>query len=199
MRISSWGVIIALLFSKTVSAQTDSTGQAFALQYFNQLTSSGLFHKNGSSFSASTLHGVQYRNLGLGLGFGYDVYADWRGLGNSIHADWRAVPLFGSIVYHFAKIPRNSLFFQFNCGYSKVWMPAGNEWWNIRNERGRFINPMIGYKIRTNPWSIFLAAGYKFHRMKYDYTYRWSGPDANPFYVRQDIERVVLQLGIGLH
>jgi hypothetical protein len=183
---------IALFFSATIYAQPDTLKAEHYVSYYNQFVAGGLFGKKGtgSTLTISTTHGVRYKRASVGLGLGYDSYLDWRTL-----------PVFTGISYDLATTrSHNALFIQLNAGYNRIWNPSVNDnSVTIRKERGRFISPAIGYRIHAAVWSLYIMAGYKFQRIKNEVTYPWWGNQSPVYYIRQDMERITVQIGFGLH
>ncbi len=180
---------IIIFSSFSISAQPDSSFSKTS--YFNSFHSGSLFGKkgNGSSLSISTIHGICNRKVAFGIGIGYDAYLEWR-----------TVPLFGSFGYNFAWHKENSFFLQMNAGYSKAWNPVtDNEQFIYDAKGGRYIHPVIGYRIHTRKFSLYLTTGYKLQRINYEQTPTWwiGRNSANKVTVERDIERLTVQLGFG--
>ena len=175
----------------SVSAQPDSSFSK--VTYFNSIHAGGLLGKkgNGSSLTASLIHGVRYKNSSFGIGIGYDAYRDWR-----------TMPLFGSVSYDFARIRNNAFFIQLNAGHSKAWNPLEDQEQFVYDEPGgRFIHPLLGYRIHTQKFSLYMTAGYKLQRLAYEQTPRWAlwGYSGHRVTIEHDIERLSVQLGFGFH
>ena len=173
----------------SVSAQPDSSFSK--VTYFNSIHVGGLLGKkgNGSSLTASLIQGVRYKNFSFGIGIGYDAYRDWRTL-----------PLFGSVSYDFARIRNNAFFIQLNAGLSKVWNPLeDDDQFVLDDKAGRFIHPLVGYRIQSQKFSLYMTAGYKLQHLAYEHRLRWLtwGYAANKVTIEQDIERLSVQLGFG--
>ena len=60
------------------------------------------------------------------------------------------------------------------------------------------IYPGLGYRIAAEKWSVYITGGYRFQRLKYVQTNRFW-PDAYKNTITQKSERVVIQIGFGLH
>ena len=185
-------LIYLTLFPFFAFSQTDSVRHVRPV-YFNQFLAGGLIGKgeNGNSLSASSIHGVRIGKIGLAVGISADTYAAWK-----------TVPVYASFSYDFAAIKNHSLFIQFDAGYAKVWhIDTNNDPFNYEEKGGRIFHPVIGYRIKTNQWSIYIKAGYKFQQIKYIQTYRWE--DWGRAYFSNNVTRanelLSIQLGFGLH
>lgn len=160
-------------------------------RYFNLFQAGGLFGEKdrGTSFTFSTFHGMQFRAVRVALGTGYDSYQHWR-----------IVPLYALASVDLAKIKSNALFFSFAGGFGKAWYRAQNEWEDRDARRAFSFSPSVGYRIVADKWNINLSAGYKWQRVKYDYeTNNFWYVAGWKYSVKQDMERVVVQLGFGLN
>jgi hypothetical protein len=172
-------------------AQSTDTLQDKHITYYNQFLTGALFLKGGKviTLSASTYHGIRYDRLAIGLGISYDTYSNWKGL-----------PFLVSVAYDIAAIKENYLFLQLDAGSGGAW-PLYNEgdFYAYEKKRGTLIHPAIGYRLIKDGWSLYIKGGYKFHRIRYDVYARWWGSPGNVSHVTQDMERISLQLGFGLH
>lgn len=181
--------LIIVFSSFSVSAQPDSSFSKAT--YFNSIHAGGLLGKkgNGSSLTASIIQGIRNKNFAFGIGIGYDAYLEWRTL-----------PVFGSLSYDFAGFRENAFFIQLNAGYSKAWNPlADNDQIVYDGKGGRYIHPLLGYRIHTDKFSLYLTAGYKLQRITYE-TPKWIwGFPTNKVTIERDIERLSVQLGFGFH
>lgn len=174
--------------------QSDSLKSDYpGIRYFNNLMSGGLIGKNnvGSSLTFSTTHGVRYKTLSAGIGFGYDVYRDWN-----------LVPVFGTVSYDFASIGNNKLFLQGSFGHS--WARYANTLEGsprYESDGGRMIQPALGYRINAQQWSLYFALGYRFQTISYTRTpIGWGlGWTVITDHVTQNMERLSVQIGFGLH
>jgi hypothetical protein len=183
--------ILFLLITASVCAQEATREKPH--RYFNQFVAGGLFGEKdrGTSFTFSTFHGMQFRDLRVALGTGYDSYQDWR-----------VLPLYAMVSIDLAKIKSNAIYLSLNGGFGKAWYRAQNEWQDFDANRAFSIGPVVGYRIVADKWNINLSAGYKWQRIEYDTTsvYYWHFADPGIRYsVTQDIERIVVQLGFGLN
>jgi hypothetical protein len=176
--------------SFSVFAQPDST--ASKISYFNSFHAGGLFGKKGSGSgeSFSTIHGIRFKRFAFGIGVGYDAYQEWRTL-----------PVFASVTYDFLKLRDNAFFIQINAGYSKAWYPLEEEdQFTYDRKRGPCAHPLIGYRIHSNKFDLYLTAGYKFQGINYLQTPRWwNWAPGSKITVGRDIERISIQLGFGFH
>lgn len=150
---------------------------------------------NGSTLSVSFTHGVRIKRFSIGAGLGYDAYLNWR-----------TMPVFASVSYDFDPAKKSTLFLQLTSGYSNAWHILRGESWLPAYDvnDGAMISPLLGYRIKVDQFSLYMAAGYKFQRIRYDYstTCTWcsSAPaPSNRYAVKYDIERIVLMIGFGLH
>lgn len=180
----------------TVAAQSDtaSTNLSSQIRYSNSFHVGALLGKkgNGSYVSLSTIQGIRYNRIGAGLGAGYDGYTGWRTL-----------PVFAAISYDFAKIKNNAFFVQFNGGYSFAYHTDEYEDnLSYDTDGGQTFAGILGYRIRTDKLSIHISSGYKFQRIKYSYTpvFWWYADVPAPVTsVERDMERWVIQIGIGIN
>lgn len=181
---------VIIVFS-TFSSYAQSDSASSKAHYFYSIHTGGLFGKKnkGSTFTASFIQGIRYKNVSFGVGVGYDAYLDWRTL-----------PMFGSLNFDFDRVKSNAIFIQLNAGYSKAWNPVtGNEQFIYDAKWGRYIHPVIGYRIHTPKFSLYLTTGYKLQRINYEQTPTWwiGRNSANKVTVERDIERLTVQLGFG--
>lgn len=190
MRCKVIAIVIAILGSWPVAAQSDSTFTG--TYYFGSLNSGVLFGKkgNGNSFSVSTIHGVRYKRFALGAGLGYDAYPDWN-----------VLPLFASVGYDVVQGRRNALYLQLNSGYSKAWATAANNSQSLYAvDGGYFYHPIVGYRITRDHLTVYFSAGYKFQRLTYEERPGWWtwGTAGSKVTVQRNIERLSLHLGLGI-
>jgi hypothetical protein len=189
-----------LLLTCQAVAQTDSLDRAGRkIRYWNNFLLGGLLgdHKE-TNFSFTTTHGVRLGRLAVGLGTGMDAYGDWK-----------VFPLFASASFDFARIKNDALFIQMNGGYGRAIYTHedGMGAPGVDNGGGTMLNPMVGYRIKADKFRIYIAMGYKFQRNKYAYGYINSpvyGPYGSPYeypryFVQEDMQRFVLQMGFGWH
>lgn len=181
-----------IAYSQSDNVRTDKK----KIQYTNSFLSGALFGEKGmgNSLTFSTIHGIRFGRWMAGAGLGYDTYSEWN-----------VIPLIGAISFDFDKLGRNAFYVQFNAGYTKSWQrePAEGAV-NYEEEGGFMINPTVGYRIRVEKYSLYISAGYKFQRIHYSYNnqYWWWGDSAAPSstsHVQQDMNRVSVQIGFGLH
>jgi len=168
------------------------------IHYTNNLMFGALFGKNGygTYISLNTTHGVRYGRWTAGIGTGYDVYKDWNTL-----------PVFGSVSYDFAHSGEHTFFAQLNGGYAWAFYSV-TDYTNMDSKGGRMFNPMVGYRFKiSDKVRLYLSAGYKFQRINYEFTpnvfymYDWvpGATYVTPVTkVQRDMDRVVVQIGLGL-
>lgn len=189
-------ILCFMLTAFTLAAQPDSVSSDnhAKIRYSNSFQAGALLGKkgNGSYTTLTTIHGIRYNRLGIGLGTGYEGYTEWRTL-----------PLFAAVSYDFVKVKDNAFFVQFNGGYSLAYRTA--EYEDNRDydvDGGQTFAGILGYRIKTNKLSISFSSGYKFQRIKYSYTPSlwWGGDVAAPVTsVERDMERFVVQIGVGIN
>ena len=180
-------VFLVVLISFSATAQSDSSFSKSS--WFLSIHSGALLGNkgNGSSLSATVIQGVRYDRFSLGVGLGYDAYNEWRTL-----------PVFVGLGYEFIKRGERSFFFQINTGYSKAWNPSSPlEQFFYSSEDGFFYHPFLGYSLKQEKITLYVTAGYKFQRLNYRRTSQWWGA-APVAKVEQDIERLSVQIGIGI-
>lgn len=193
MRIS---IVIFWLVSSSLSllAQTDSGSVAKKkVVYFNNFSAGGLLGESGygTGVTLSTTHGIRLNRLAVGAGVGFDSYMDWK-----------TIPVFGSVSFDFGKIRRNAFFVQFNAGYSDASRVKPEEWLtDYREYGGEMICSMLGYRISTEKFSIYMSAGHKFQKAHFSYNVEpWSSFAPSPSQrVEENMNRLVVQIGFGLH
>jgi len=178
----------------SVHAQVDSTAPSKRkVIYYNNLLAGGLLGESeqGSGLTLSTTHGIRINRFSVGAGFGFDSYFDWK-----------TVPVFGTIEFDFAKIKQNAFFLQFSAGYADARRINREEWiTEYREYGGEMISFMFGYKIRAEKFSLYVLAGHKSQEANYSYNPQpWSSfaPQYN-YSVEENMNRLVVQLGFGLH
>lgn len=192
MKISLIGLLI--LFSFAAWGQTDSlTVEKRKVVYFNNVLAGGLFGESGqeSGLSLSTTHGIRWGRMALGAGVGFDSY---------LH--WKAVPFFGSISVDLARIKQNAFYFQINAGNSFAEKINRETWlFDYREYGSTMIGTTAGYRINTDKLTLYIAAGHKFQRVHYSYnpspwSSEWGG---STFFVEEDMNRFLVQIGFGWH
>jgi hypothetical protein len=178
----------------SANAQSDSSVVSKnKVIYYNNFLAGGLLGESGkgSGVTLSMTHGIRINRFTVGAGIGFDSYFDWK-----------AVPVFGTIEVDFAKIKRNAFFVQLNAGYADASRINREEWvTEYREYGGPMVSYMLGYKIRAEKFSLYLLAGHKFQEANFTYNPQpWSSFSAPPNYsVEENMNRLVVQLGFGLH
>jgi hypothetical protein len=188
-------LVAVACISYSVAAQTpDIEPPKRKLVYYNSFLAGGLLGEpgKGSGLTLSTTHGIRIKRFSLGAGVGFDSYFDWKTL-----------PIFGSVTFDFGKIKSNALFLQFNAGYAEAWLIEDNELWmpEYRDYGGTMVSSMIGYRITKERFSLYMLAGHKFQRAHSSYEAEpWSSfaPQFSTF-VEEEMNRLVVQIGFGLH
>lgn len=179
-----------LLFSVVAFGQSESAHSKAS--YFFSVHSGGLLGGGGqsSSFTTSLIQGLRVKKFAFGVGLGYDAVAEWRTL-----------PVFASLRSDFAKVRQHNFYFQLDGGYAKAWLPDIDEsQFRFREKGGIFFHPQVGYRINAEKVRVYLSAGYKIQRIKYEQTPNWGWGNANStYYITRDIERVSVQIGFGLY
>lgn len=195
-----------ILFSVSAEGQSDSSAtDKRRAGYFNYFGSGALIGKKGYGVttSFSTIHGVRLNGVAIGLGAGYDDYNrvdlsdPW---GYTYFMRWKAVPLFLSLSADFGKIRDNVLFFQFNGGYTLMRAMKRE---NMRvvedSEGGVMINPSLDYRITSGKHRIYIGAGYKMQRNRYEYNsypWMWGAPEST-ISVKETMQRMEVHIGFG--
>lgn len=178
---------LLLFLSFFASAQSDST--LSHISYFFSVHSGGLIgdRGDGTFFSASSIQGVRYKRLALGIGIGYDAYTEWR-----------ALPFFASFGYDVFSGRNGAFFVQINSGYAHAWNPYANEESFILEEEGGYVlHPLAGYRISHGKVSLYFTAGYKIQDLSYTQVPRWSSWGPNKTTMLREVRRFSLQIGIG--
>lgn len=187
--IKSIFLFLSFTLSGVIAFCQEEGEQRSRANYYNSFQSGGLFGKKdkGASFTFSTTHGIQLRSVRLGLGIGYDSYQRWR-----------VLPLFGQVCWDFAPIRDNVIFLSGTGGHAWGSFRQQNEFEpDYHGARGWLINPSLGYRIRADKWDITMSAGYRWQRLNYNHLAFWWG--GSEVFVKETIERVVLQIGFGIH
>jgi hypothetical protein len=189
-KISSF--IFALLFAQSAFAQNDSAESKAPKKhhrYYNQFLAGTLMSPTEpAALSASMVHGFAFKSFRAGVGISYDVYEHWR-----------TNPFYASISVDFAKAKFNRFFLQMNAG-SVMFKHLDERWeqFTYKEQGGYIIHPSIGYRITAEKWSVYITGGYKFQQIKYVQANRWW-PEGYKNTVTQKSERIVVQIGFGLH
>lgn len=179
---------IVFLISFSAAGQSDST--LSEISYFMSMHSGALLGKkgDGTSLTASTVHGVRYKRLRLGVGIGYDAYNEWRTL-----------PVFASGGYDLISKREAALYVQFNTGYSRAWNPFKDEGQFIYEEEGGvFFHPLVGLRLGDGKMKMYCSAGYRIQNLTYEQTPRWMSGVRRKITVDRHMERLSVQIGIGL-
>jgi hypothetical protein len=161
--------------------------------YFYSFHTGGLFAKeNAPSLSVSTIHGMRHKRIAVGLGIGYDAYTEWR-----------SMPVFASLSYDLsANAKPNAFFIQLNAGLSKAWVPdMETGGFNFKEKGGTMVHPLLGYRIRTEKFSLYFTGGYKFQILEYEQSPNWWiwGYTSSKTTVNRKVERLSIQIGFGLN
>jgi hypothetical protein len=112
------------------------------------------------------------------------------------------VPVFGSVNIDFAKVKENAFFVQLNAGYAEAYRITEDEWLGGTKEYGgEMISSLVGYRITARKFSLYISAGHKFQKTHFSYNYElWrSSLPASITRVEESINRVIVQIGFGLH
>jgi hypothetical protein len=190
-------VLLALIIYLPVTVVAQEVTEAVKPhRYFNSFQSGGLFGEKdkGTSFTFSTIHGVQLKKWRLGGGLGFDSYQRWR-----------AVPLSAVASFDIAHFKNSYLSVVLNGGYSKAWYRQTEEYEpDLDVKGGPMISSSIGYRIIADKWNINVSAGYRWQRINFKYSpqyWYWSdnGASSTVYSVTEDIQRLVIQIGFGLN
>ena len=176
------GFLLLIFFS--TSAQQDSTRSR--IRSFASLHMGALFADAGAPYPSVALSaGVAVDRMSVSIGASYDVYHVWETLAVFVGIGWDAVRF------------RNATFLaQVNGGYAKAWHSTEAE---ILSPGGYLVHPIVGYRLRHGRLEVYMSAGYKFQRLEYEQRARWwGGWGPEQVTVVQDMERVSVQLGIGI-
>jgi hypothetical protein len=198
MQITRSALLAGLTFIQSVVFGFTDTLRVDTLRpkpiYFNQFVAGGLFGQTAAGMSASLgmSHGIRYRKCALAIGVSFDDYGQWR-----------TFPVFGSFSFDLGASQNTGLFLQLNAGTTKVWhVDSPNDYQNYNENGGKMIQPSLGYRVQADKWSIYFVAGYRFQQIKYTETPRWWvsgwGPLPYKYTVERNMDRLVLQIGIGL-
>ena len=186
IRVVALSLIAFIYFS--ASAQDDTT--RLPASFFFSLHSGVLIGKsgNGTSASVTLTPGIRLHRLSMVVGAGYDTFGEWQ-----------TIPVFAGIGYDIVARGDRACFVQLNTGYAKARNSTqDNSQLTYRNEGGYFYHPIVGYRVRQGKIDLYFTAGYKFQRLSYEQKYDWgTWGVGSRTYIKRDIERLSLQLGIG--
>jgi hypothetical protein len=162
-------------------------------RYFNLFQTGALLGEKdrGTSFTFSTVHGIQRKSFRVGLGTGFDSYQRWR-----------VVPVFAYLSFDLANIRDNHFFIALASGPSKAWYREQDDpsQMTYSDGSGMTFLPSIGYRIKADKWRLYITAGYKWQRVNYTSSPSWWwGPDQPSYSVEEEVERVSVQLGFGIN
>lgn len=194
MRTSLLILFACITFGSVAQAVDVEPAPKKKLKYFNSFLAGGLMGETGkgTGVTLSTIHGVRLNRVAFGAGVGFDSYFDWKTL-----------PVFGSVSYDIGKVKSNALFVQFNAGYAEAWLVKDEEAWMPANRDygGTMVSSLMGYRITKEKFSLYVMAGHKFQRAHSSYESEpWSS--FAPLFSRrmeEDMNRLVVQIGFGLH
>lgn len=184
-------LVLAGFVPLSTMAQSDSTSRP--IHGFIALYGGALFPQVGetTTITTSLVPGVRFNRIALGVGVGYDTY-DY----------WETLPIFATVSYDVLRPAKGALFLQLDGGYAKAWARQSNLIDGISElEGGYTFHPIIGYRMHYEKLTFYLSAGYKIQRLSYSFgspaaatTWAWGWSTT----VTQDIERLSIQVGIGM-
>jgi hypothetical protein len=180
-----------LLFSAgAVYGQDSLSVNPFRLRYWNSIATGVLLGESEKNFTGSliTAHGIAIKRWRLGLGVGIEGYDDWR-----------TVPLFVTGSFDFGRINNNWLYLQMSGGHAfgrYIAEIEGSS--NGEEDGGLMLNPMIGYRLNANKFSVSIAAGYKLQRLDYSFDWIWGWPAATTV-IDGEFHRLMFQVGVGFN
>jgi hypothetical protein len=195
-------LVLAVLLS--VPGFCQDTLQQKNIKYFNTLSAGALIgeYPLGTTATFSLVNGIRYGRMYAGVGIGYDDYfrQNEDSFGQRI-TRWNMMPVYLSIGFDFAELKSNHLFFQLNTGYSKSWNKSMGNYYQFSDIKGGVnVSTMVGYRVNPGNYNLSISAGYKWQSNAYSYGYEWFGGAPSPTTdVEESLERVVIQIGIGLH
>lgn len=198
-RTSKFVLVIAVLLS--VPGFTQDTLHQKKIKYFNTLSAGALIGESslGTTATFSLVNGIRFGKIYGGLGIGYDDYLrkSSDSFGQQAITRWSMMPVFVSIGFDFAKLKSNHLFLQLNTGYSKCWNKSTGNYYRYSDIKGGTnVAAMVGYRVNPGNYNISISAGYKWQSNAYTVGNEWSGGLITE--VEESLERVVVQIGIGL-
>ncbi len=182
-----------LLASIAVNAQ-DSVGVRKP-HYFMTYTSGmmmgrELLDATTVGFTTSLVQGVVVGRLRAGVGIGYDSYTKWQ-----------TMPVFGQASYDILG-KGNALYLQVGYGYAWAWRKPELYGLPTESEGGRSFTTALGYRVAVSNVRLNFTLGYKFQSATVStyYAYYTNDVFAPAFsnVVREDLNRVVFSIGIGL-
>jgi hypothetical protein len=73
------------------------------------------------------------------------------------------------VSYDFLPLRGMAFFMQLNAGYSKAWYPPEDQdQVTYDHKRAACAHPVLGYRIHSNKFNLYLTAGYKFQAINYE-------------------------------
>lgn len=182
-------LLIGVFIGSHESIAQDSV-RTTAAKYFNHFSTSMLVGESEELLTGglTMTHGVQLRRWRLGLGVGVDGYRDWR-----------VLPLSLSVSYDYAVLERSQLFFQVNGGHGFAWWVVDEEEGviDVNEKGGLMFQTMLGYRIVKENLSATISIGHKVQHATYSYRISWW--PQNLYTIDNEMNRFVLQLGIGFN
>lgn len=186
-----------LLASLAVNAQ-DSAGVRKP-HYFLTYTSGMMLGREQLDattvgFTTSLVQGVVLGRFRAGAGIGYDSYTKWH-----------TMPVYGQVSYDILG-KGNALYLQVGYGYAWAWRkPELYEPSAYSYEGGRSFTAALGYRVAVSEVRLHFTLGYKFQSATtvstyYPYQYLADAGFAptSSTSIREDLNRVVFSIGIGL-
>jgi hypothetical protein len=192
LKISSW--LLLLIGCAPFASYSQGEVSTRKLYYFNQNVSGPVIGRNvlEPSFNAVTLHGIRYGKCSIAPGLSYDKYVGIR----SFHA-------VGSGSLDLSRGKRATFFFQGMAGIGSFKLRSEETGFTASNKHAALYQGSLGLRLPSAKWRIYMMAGYRIQRFSYTNTFGWSNgfSESPPFKtdVKQDLRRVVVQLGFGLH
>jgi len=189
MKITKVCSLILLLLPHLVSAQEEDSVSGKRPAYFNQINSGILFGKKsaGNTVMVSTLHGIRVHRLFIGAGLGYEHYTERE-----------LMPVFASGAVALMNPDHSHLFVELQYGYSKAWHSINNfDPYKYRERGGVMFNAQLGYRIKADKFSMYLKAGYKAQKLKYEQYLEWVNNYSNK--IERVMERLNASIGIGFN
>lgn len=138
------------------------------------------------SYTADLVQGVKLKRLRIGLGIGFDSFARWQ-----------TMPLFGQVSYDVLG-KKNVIYVQGSYGFAYA-RKLKEEWEAPSSDTGgAMLKAMLGYRINVENVRLNFAIGYRFQNVNSSSDIWTFAPGDYTIQTREDINRLVFTMGLGL-
>jgi hypothetical protein len=179
---------------KKNSASPGDIGYFFNLQVGPLIGCNECGDSREVTFSASTIHGITVgRKLRIGVGIGFDSYAQWQ-----------TMPVFGSLSWDIVGTKNSgALFLQTSYGSAKSWLTPRNVWGFKETIGAEMAYAQLGYRFACDDMRVSLGIGSKFQRTHARFEYpTWiptggTSTVVNTTEVEQELNRFMVIISVG--